>query len=97
MDDEAIRAIVIRLARPHPSGGGVIERAAIVAEGSDAGAIIAWITDHAGEPEMRAAAPHGRGLHGARLSSSGAGGSERPLRFVLPASALGVETPRQGV
>ena len=97
MDDEAIRAIVTRLTRPHPSGGGVIERAAILAEGSDAGAILAWITAHAGEPEMRTAAPRGGGLHGARLSSSGAGGSDRPVRFVLPASALAAETPRQGM
>jgi hypothetical protein len=97
IDDEAIRAIVTRLARSHPSGGGVIERAAIVAEGSDAGAIIAWIIAHAGAPEMRTAAPRGRGLHGSRLSSSGAGGSETPLRSVLPANALALETPRQGM
>jgi hypothetical protein len=89
IEDEDIRAVVTRLARPHPSGGGVIERAAILAEGADSGAIIAWIIDHAGEPEMRAAATRGGGLHGSRMtSSSGAGGSETPVRFVVPASAL---------
>jgi hypothetical protein len=56
--------------------------------------IIAWITAHAGEPEMRTGVPRGRGLHGSRLDS---GGSETPLRFVLPASALALETPRQGM
>jgi len=94
IDDEAIRAIVTRLARPNKSGGEVIERAAILAEGSDAGAIIAWIIAHAGEPEAPTAAPRGRGLHGSRLTS---GGAETPLRFVLPASALTLETPRQGM
>jgi hypothetical protein len=37
VDDDEIRAVVTRLARPHPAGGEVIERAAILAEGSDAG------------------------------------------------------------
>ena len=35
VDDEAIRAVVTRLARSHSSGGEVIERAAILAEGGD--------------------------------------------------------------
>ena len=51
LDDDAIRALVIRLARPHGSGGEVIERAAILAEGADSAAVIAWITAHAGVPE----------------------------------------------
>ena len=51
--DEAIRAIVTRLSRPHASGGDVIERAAIVAEGADATAIVQWILAHAG-PAWRA-------------------------------------------
>jgi hypothetical protein len=46
VDDDAIRAVVRRLARPHASGGDVIERAAIIAEGAASGAIIAWITAH---------------------------------------------------
>jgi hypothetical protein len=39
--DDAIRAVVRRLSRPHASGGDVIERAAILAEGADAAAIVA--------------------------------------------------------
>ena len=37
--DGAVRAAVIRLCRPDGYGGAVIERAAIVAEGSRAGEI----------------------------------------------------------
>jgi hypothetical protein len=37
MDADAIRSVVTRLARPHRAGGDVIERAAILAEGADAG------------------------------------------------------------
>ena len=33
--DDAIRAVVSRLARPHASGGMVVERAALLAEGAD--------------------------------------------------------------
>jgi hypothetical protein len=88
MDDDAIRALVTRLARPHPSGGKVIERAAIFAEGSDSDEVIAWIIAHAGKPETRASASRGGGLHGSRLSSSGGADSETPARFVLPAGTL---------
>lgn len=88
-DDDAIRALVIRLSRPHRSGGEVIERAAIMAAGADSAAVIAWITDHAGIPEAAAAKTPRRGLHGSRLSDgSEAGESKTPLRFVLPAGAL---------
>jgi hypothetical protein len=83
--DDAIRAVVRRLSRPHASGGFVIERAAIVAQGADATAIVAWILAHAGEPEAAGPAAPSRGLHGARLSS---GGSGSPRRYVLPAVAL---------
>jgi hypothetical protein len=86
--DDAIRALVKRLARPHGSGGKVIERAAIVAEGADSAAVIAWITAHAGIPETAIATPPRHGLHGARLGGSGEMTSRAPLRFVLPASAL---------
>jgi hypothetical protein len=79
--DDAIRAVVKRLARPHPKGK-VIERAAILAEGPASAAIVAWIMSHAGEPETASAAVP-RGLHGAR----GAGGGA-PQRYVLPAGAL---------
>jgi hypothetical protein len=87
VDDDAIRAVVRRLARPHPSGGDVIERAVIIAEGADSAAIIAWITAHAGAPEATvSSAP--RGLHGSRLNDSGGAEPRTPLRYVLPAGAL---------
>jgi len=54
--DDAIRAVVARLSRPHPSGGNVIERAAILAEGADSAAILSWIAAHSGQPEALAAA-----------------------------------------
>ena len=51
VDDEAIRSLVTRLARAHPSGGTVIERAAIVAEGAESEAVMTWIDAHGGKPE----------------------------------------------
>jgi hypothetical protein len=89
VEDEAIRKVVTRLARPHPSGGRVIERAAVLAEGADSGEIMAWITAHAGEPEMAAAARGtGRGLHSGRLDESAQARAQTPQRFVLPAGEL---------
>jgi hypothetical protein len=88
VDDDAIRALVTRLARPHPSGGEVIERAAILAEGADFAAVMAWITAHAGIPEAQIAKAPSHGLHGSRLSYGGGAPPRPPLRFVLPAGAL---------
>ena len=51
VDDDAIRSLVTRLARVHPSGGTVIERAAIVAQGADFEAVMTWIVAHGGKPE----------------------------------------------
>ncbi len=87
--DAEIRAIVKRLARPHSSGGEVIERAAILAEGADFAAVMAWITAHAGIAEVQVAKAPSHGLHGSRLSYSGRAEPRAPLRFVLPAGALG--------
>ena len=88
MDDDAILALVTRLARPDGSGGDVIERAAILAEGPNFGAIMAWVVAHGGKPEAAApTAPKG-GLHGSRLMDGGEGTPRVPLRFVLPAGAL---------
>jgi hypothetical protein len=89
MDDDAICALVTRLARPDGSGGDVIiERAAILAEGADFTAIMAWVMAHGGKPEAVApTAPKG-GLHGSRLIDGGEAGSPTPVRFVLPAGAL---------
>lgn len=88
VDDDAIRALVKRLARPHPSGGDVIERSVILAEGSSFTEVIQWITDHAGAPEATPAAVPGRGLHGPRLTGEDGGEPRAPLRYVLPAGAL---------
>ena len=85
--DETIRGVVARLSRPHRSGGVVIERAAILAEGGASTAILEWITAHAGEPEVAAPETPTRGLYG-----SGFGGgvtvARGPARYVLPAGAL---------
>lgn len=86
--DAEIRALLKRLARPHSSGGDVVERAALLASGSDFPAVMEWITDHAGVAE--AVAPEARrgGLHGQRLVHSDGTAPRTPLRFVLPADAL---------
>lgn len=88
VDDEAILGLVRRLARPHASGGDVIERAAILAEGADFHAVIAWIIGHAGEPESAVVSASRTGLHGSRLSGTRDASSRPPLRFVLPAGTL---------
>lgn len=87
MDDDTIRELVVRLARPHPSGGSVIERAAILAAGTDSSEVVKWITAHEGEPEARAAATGSGGLHSSRMQSS-SGADRAPLRYVFPAGAL---------
>ena len=88
MDDDAIRSLVKRLARPHPSGGTVIERAAIVAEGADSGAVLSWIVAHGGVPEAAVETSTRHGLHGSRLHASGGSGPRAAARYVLPAAAL---------
>ena len=87
MDDDEIRSIVKGLSRPHPSGGEVIERAAILAAGGDFQGIMAWIVAHDGQAE--AAVPvTARGLHGSRLEYTIGADAPTPVRFVLPAEAL---------
>jgi hypothetical protein len=86
-DDSAIRAVVERLARRHPSGGVVIERAAILAEGADCAAVVAWITARGGVAEAAVTSAKGGGLHGPRLSDRAS--HSPPARYVLPAGALG--------
>ncbi len=83
-DDAEIRALLKRLARPHSSGGDVVERAALLASGSDFPAVMEWIADHAGVAEAVAPEAPRRGLHG--LSDGTA--PRTPSRFVLPADAL---------
>ena len=87
MDDDAIRALLTRLARPDASGGDVIERAAILAEGPNFAAIMAWVMAHGGKPEAATPTAHTGGLHGSRMME-GAETPRAPLRFVLPAGAL---------
>jgi len=88
VDDDAIRTLLKRLARAHPSGGTVIERAAIMAEGADSEAVLAWIVGHGGKPDAAVETTVRRGLHGSRLHPSGGSESRAPSRFVLPAGAL---------
>ncbi len=87
MDDDAIRTVVRRLSRPRAAGGTVIERAAIIAEGAQSAAIIAWIIAHAGVPEATVAAEPRRGLHGSRLADRGGSQPLTPRRYLLPAGA----------
>jgi hypothetical protein len=87
-DDAAIRALLRRIARPHASGGQVVERATLLAEGSEFPALLAWITAHAGVGEAGVGATPGKGLHGARMSSAMSGELPKPLRYVLPAGTL---------
>lgn len=86
--DAEIQALVTRLARPHSSGGDVVERAALLASGSDFAAAMAWITDHGGIAEAMVSEAPRRGLHGPRVGLSGGSEQRTPLRFVLPAGAL---------
>src|SRR3954452_7005557 len=84
----AVRAAVIRLARPDGEGGAVIERAAILAEGTPAAAIEAWIVDHRGEPEIPPTGAPAPGLYGLRPDRPAVGDRRGPRRYVLPATAL---------
>lgn len=88
VDDDAIRALLTRLARVHPAGGTVIERAAVVAAGADSEAVMTWILAHGGEPEAAVQASTRHGLHGSRLTTGGGSQPRVPSRFVLPAGAL---------
>ena len=87
MEDDAIRDLVKRLARPTRDGGHTIERAALMAEGVDALEVLAWIEKQGGVPEAPSSSGAGRGLHGSRLDGPG-NAKARPRRFILPAGAL---------
>ena len=90
--DDAVRAIVARLSRPHPRGVA-IERAAILAAGVGSAAIMDWVLAHAGEPESKTPTGPSRGLHGGR----GFGGSDlqasTPQRYVLSAAVVAPSQP----
>ncbi|WP_354700430.1 hypothetical protein [Paraconexibacter sp. AEG42_29] len=89
MEDDEIRALVGRLSRRHASGGRAIARAAIMAEGEDATAVIDWILAHDGQPETGASAGPAAGLHRRRVTDAAASAARPPVRYVLPASAFG--------
>jgi hypothetical protein len=93
VDDDAIRSLVTRLARAHPSGGTVIERAAVVAEGADFDAVMQWIVDHGGKPEVMPETETRHGLHGARFQPAPSARPRPPSRLVLPAGALDEPAP----
>jgi hypothetical protein len=86
VDDDTARAAVTRLSRSDRSGRTVIERAAILAEGTDSTRIVAWVLAQGGQPEA-AVLPTRRGLHGPRLDDPRAA-NRPPLRYVLPAGVL---------
>jgi hypothetical protein len=88
IDDEKIQEVVRRLSRRHQSGGAVIERAAILAEGAASQSILAWIVEHDGQPEALATASAKGGLHGGRLGGAGRPHTSAPQRYVLPPGAL---------
>ena len=85
--DDEIRALVQRLGRPHKSGGRVVERASLLAEGADFDAVMSWIEAHGGEAEAPVAKRATGGLHSARSATHG-GRAPTPLRFILPEAAL---------
>jgi hypothetical protein len=80
--------VVSRLSRRHPSGGWVIERAAVMAEGSDSMAMERWVTDHGGQPEQRPLSNTSGGVHERVAEGSGGGDGLPPQRYVLPPGAL---------
>jgi|tagenome__1003787_1003787.scaffolds.fasta_scaffold20016513_1 hypothetical protein len=85
----AIRAVVMRLARPDGDGGAVVERAAIVAEGELAAAIEAWIIAHGGEPEAPLIRAPRAGLYGPHDASfAGQIAARPPRRYILPAVVM---------
>ena len=81
MDDAASRDLMVRLSRPHPSGGRVLERAAILAEGPASAGVVDWIVGRAAtangprRPQRRSHRRHRR--------TDGP-----PLRYILVAGAL---------
>lgn len=83
--------LVTRLSRPHKSGGVVIERAAILASGPNAAAILRWIEERGGVPEALPVSTTSGGLHGDRMHGSPR--VAQTLRYVLPPGALTKDPP----
>ncbi len=91
MTADAIAVLVKRLARPHASGGMVIERSVILAEGANTAAILSWISDNDGVEDFTAASTRSQGLHGSFASAAPRTATAR--RFVLPARAFPAVPP----
>jgi len=87
VEDEVIRALVTRLARPHRSGGAVIERAALYADGANFAEVMAWMTARGATAEAVASTARG-GLHDQRVDERPDAAAPTPRRFVLPPGAL---------
>jgi hypothetical protein len=87
VEDDEIRALVKRLARPHRSGGEVIERAALFADGADFAEVMAWITARGATPEAVVSTSRG-GLHEEHFDARAGDAALTPRRFVLPPGAL---------
>jgi len=87
MDDDEIRLLVKRIARHSAKGGATVERATLLAEGSDVGEIEAWILRAGGTPETVAPAK-GAGLYADRVTEREASRTPAPLRYLLPPGAL---------
>ncbi len=88
-EDADIRALLRRLARPRPAGGLVVERAALLAAGSDFDAIEAWLRKHgavAEEVAPPASRPGSVGLYAERHAAAAT--AVPAARYVLPADAL---------
>jgi hypothetical protein len=85
---DAIGAVVKRLARPHASGGMVVERSVIMAEGTSSAEILSWISDHDGVADFTVTAVRSKGLHGSRIDAHAAPKDAPARRFVLPARAF---------
>jgi len=86
--EDATAVLVKRLARPHSSGGTVIERSVILAEGKHSSAILAWIADHDGTPDSTLPQSRNRGLH-SPSPDAGPGRRAAPARrYILPAHAF---------
>ncbi|MEA2265784.1 MAG: hypothetical protein QOE27_1367 [Solirubrobacteraceae bacterium] len=88
VDDDAIRLLLKRLARAHPSGGTVVERAAVLAEGTGSDDVLAWMMAHGAQAEASAPVSGRHGLHGADRYATGPNTSSAPSRYILPPGAL---------
>ena len=87
MDDDEIRILVKRIARRRSKGGTTVERATLLAEGSDVGEIEAWLGRVGATPETAEPAK-GAGLYADRVTEREASRAPAPLRWILPPGVL---------